>query len=64
MKFKYTCKEAVDVMVAGQDRRLALSERLLLRLHLLVCKACPRFRGQLALLSQAMAHWREHPDER
>jgi hypothetical protein len=63
MKLKYTCKEAVDVMVAGEDRRLSRHERLLLWLHLLVCSACPRFRRQLELMRQAMRNWREQVRE-
>jgi hypothetical protein len=61
MKLKYTCKEAVDVMVAGEDRSLARSEQLLLWLHLRVCEACPRFRNQLAVMRRALRNWRDHP---
>lgn len=61
MKFRYTCREAVDVMLAGQDRRLTLGERLVLRAHLLACRACPLFLKQLELMRLAMQRWREQP---
>lgn len=34
------CKEAVALMSEGQDRTLTLSERLVLRLHLFICRGC------------------------
>ena len=63
MKLMITCKEAVDVMVAGEDRALGRGERLVLWLHLRICAACPRFQRQLALMRQAMRRWRELPPE-
>ncbi len=64
MKLRMTCKEAVDVMVAGEDRALTRGERLVLWLHLQVCAACPRFRRQLLLMREAMRRWREQaPDQ-
>ena len=63
MKLRYTCKEAVDVMVAGEDRRLGVVERVVLWGHLKACDACPRFRDQLAVMRFAMRRWRERPPE-
>jgi hypothetical protein len=34
------CKEATQLMSQGQDRPLALVERLGLRLHLVICRGC------------------------
>ncbi len=58
MKYKYTCKEAAEVIVASQDRPLRWPERLLLRLHLMVCDACPRLVAQMAFLRRAMRQFR------
>jgi hypothetical protein len=41
-----------------QDRRLASAKRWLVRLHLLFCDACRRFRRQLDVLREAMARYR------
>lgn len=57
-----TCKEAAALMVAREDRQLELSDRLALRLHLLVCKACPRFERQMLLLRNSMKQWRNYSD--
>lgn len=48
-----SCKEATQLLSQGQDRPLALRERLALRLHLLVCEACSNFRRQLDFVSRA-----------
>jgi predicted anti-sigma-YlaC factor YlaD len=45
-----TCKEASRLVSEGQDRKLALRERLGLRLHLWMCTHCRRFEQQIRLL--------------
>jgi hypothetical protein len=47
-------------MVAREDRALPLSDRVALRLHLLVCKACPRFERQLLLMRNQFREWRNY----
>jgi len=49
-----TCKEATRLVSEGLDRRLGLAERLALRLHLLVCEGCARFRRQVAFMRRAL----------
>lgn len=56
------CREATALVLQGEDRRLALAERLRLRMHLLICKACPRFVRQVALMRRAMGPWRSYRD--
>ena len=51
---KPTCREVHRLVSEGMDRDLSLVERVRLRLHLLVCTACTRFSGQMALLRGAM----------
>lgn len=59
-RLRRTCKEAVQLLLEGLDRPLRRRERLAVRLHLLVCKACPRFVKQVALLREASARWRQY----
>lgn len=56
------CKEAAALMVAREDRSLPLTERVTLRMHLLICKACPRFERQLLTMRNAMKQWRGYVD--
>jgi hypothetical protein len=48
------CKQATQLMSQAQDRPLALKDRLGLRLHLLICRACSRFNRQLGVMRQAL----------
>ncbi len=58
-----TCKEVTVLLVARQDRGLPLIERVALRLHLAVCKACPVFERQLLTMRNALGRWRRYTDE-
>ena len=51
---KPTCREVHRLVSEGMDRELNLVERTRMRLHLVVCKACTRFNGQMTLLRKAM----------
>jgi hypothetical protein len=55
-----TCKESASLIVAREDRALSLSDRIALRLHLLVCKACPRFERQVLNMKNSMKQWRNY----
>ncbi len=44
------CHDATQLMSEQQDRRLTLSERLSLRIHLLVCDGCRNFGMQMQSL--------------
>ena len=54
MYYLYSCKQAHQMVSEGLDRKLTLSERSRLRLHLSICDACSNFNGQMQLLQQAM----------
>lgn len=58
-----TCKQAAALVIAREDRALSLSDNIALRLHLLVCKACPNFENQVLTLRAAMGRWRNCGDE-
>ena len=48
-----SCKEVSELVSQSLDRRLSLRERLGVRLHLLMCGMCRRYREQITFLSQA-----------
>jgi hypothetical protein len=56
------CREVTALVLARQERELGLVERLAVRLHLVICKACPRFARQVTLMQQAMPRWRAYRD--
>jgi hypothetical protein len=57
------CREISHLVLEGEDRPLKLSERLALRVHLMMCTNCTRFVQQVALMRQAMTRWRRYRDE-
>ncbi|HXD06815.1 MAG TPA: zf-HC2 domain-containing protein [Burkholderiaceae bacterium] len=58
MKWRLKCQEAARLITAQSDRSLGPRERIVLRLHLMACDACPKFQRQVRLISEAMARWR------
>jgi len=60
MKIKLSCRELTRLVLDGEDRPLVLHERLAIRLHLLICKACPRFVGQVQVMRSAVGRWRRY----
>lgn len=58
-----TCKETAVLLVSMQDRQLGLKERLALRFHMVICKACPQFERQLLTMKNAMRQWRNYGEE-
>ncbi len=54
-----TCKDASELLSQAQDRPLGLRERLVLQLHLLICRGCSNFNHQLALIRAAVRRMRD-----
>ena len=55
-----TCKQAAALVIAREDRALNLPDHVALKLHMLACKACPRFEQQVLTLRAAMGKWRNY----
>ena len=60
--FSRTCREVTTILVAQEDRRLGLRDRLALRLHLSICKTCPRFERQILVMRQSFKRWRHYTE--
>jgi hypothetical protein len=57
------CKEVTAMVVAREDRDLGIKDQLALRLHMAMCKACPRFERQMLTMRNAMKQWRNYTDQ-
>ena len=53
-----TCREAAALIIAREDRVLSLPDHVALKLHLLACKACPKFENQVLTMRAALEQWR------
>ena len=58
-----TCKEVTAMVVAREDRHLSARERMALRMHMDMCKACPPFERQMLTMRNAMKQWRNYGGE-
>ena len=58
-----TCREAAALIISREDQVLGLRDRIALKLHLLVCKACPKFENQVLTMRAALHEWRHHGPE-
>ncbi|HFQ91671.1 MAG TPA: zf-HC2 domain-containing protein [Chromatiales bacterium] len=56
-----SCKEVSKLISLSQDRSLSPWERVSVRLHLLACKLCRRYRKQLIFLTRAGRRLRHPP---
>ena len=56
------CKSTVPVLGEMLDRKLPLSERLSIRLHLFTCKYCTRYFEQIKFLRDAMRKQAENAE--
>jgi hypothetical protein len=63
IKLNISCREATQITLQAEDRRMPLAERLSLRLHRQVCSNCRRFARQVRLMRLASARWRQQPGE-
>jgi hypothetical protein len=63
MPLSRTCRDVAALLVAQEDRRLGLADRLALRLHLAVCETCPKFQRQLLTMRNQMRLWRAYTGE-
>ena len=55
-----SCKEATRLQSESMDRNLSVWEQLGLRIHLLLCRWCRRYRQQLGFLRSAAHQCDEH----
>jgi predicted anti-sigma-YlaC factor YlaD len=54
-----SCSETARLLSASRDHDLPRAERLAMRLHLIICKACRRYERQLALIEEAIRRCQE-----
>ena len=63
MILRRTCKEVTHLVLQAEDKALPLADRVAVRLHMLVCRACPHFAEQVVFMRKASARWRQYSEE-
>jgi predicted anti-sigma-YlaC factor YlaD len=54
-----SCKQVARLVSQGLDRKLGLTERVQLRVHLAICDGCTNFSRQVAFVREALARLAE-----
>lgn len=54
-----SCEEAAKLISQSLDRPLPVRQRIGLRLHLLMCRVCPRFLRQMRVLRKTARRYPE-----
>ena len=57
------CQHATRLISESQDRTLSLSEKMTLKMHVMMCAGCKNFNLQIPFLSQAMKAYAKGLDE-
>lgn len=52
-----SCKDVSLLISLGEDQRLTVRERMMLRIHLFFCEACSRFKTQVRFVDKAMTEY-------
>ena len=60
---KRTCREVAALLIAREDRSIAIPDEVALKLHMLACDTCPKFENQILTMRAAMARWRNYANE-
>lgn len=50
----FNCREVTRRVSESLDRKLPLSQKIGIRIHLLMCKLCPEAKRQMLLIREAM----------
>jgi len=58
VKSNRTCQQATHLMLAAEDRPLPWRDKAALKIHLWICKNCPRFERQLHVMQCVLSDWR------
>jgi hypothetical protein len=58
-----SCRKTTQLISESFERKLSLLEKLAVRMHLLVCRLCPRFRSQILFIENAMRQMRSSEKE-
>ena len=48
-----SCKEITHLLSEAQDRKITVSERVHLEMHVAICKGCKNFKNQMNFLREA-----------
>jgi len=58
-----SCKEVTHLLSKAQDRKITLTERVNLEMHLAICNGCKNFKNQMTFLRQACQRYLKNQEK-
>jgi hypothetical protein len=59
----FSCREMSFLISKSMDERIPLRHRLAIRVHVMMCRFCSRYKRQLQMLRTFMQHYATHLQE-
>lgn len=63
LHWMFSCKEVTQMVSKSLDRTMPIHQQIFIRLHLLMCKFCYRFRKQLLVIRETSRFQEIHPED-
>jgi hypothetical protein len=60
MLLRRTCRQVCALLIAREDKHLAVPDRLAVQLHMMVSKMCPNFERQLITMRNGLKRWKNY----
>ncbi len=57
VKWIFNCREVSRLVSESLDRKLPLGERIVIKIHFLMCKLCPEVKRQMYFISEVMSRF-------
>ena len=61
--FRRTCREVTTMLVAREDQALPWTDRIAVKIHLSICRTCPRFERQMLTMRHSFQRWRHYTED-
>ena len=62
MKLIKNCRDITALTLQSMDRSLSWRERLSVRMHMMICAACPGFANQARFMRASMTRWKSYSE--
>jgi hypothetical protein len=63
MLLRRTCKQVCALLIAREDKPMAVPDMVAVKLHLLACKMCPDFEQQVLTMRSSLKRWRNYSSD-
>ena len=62
MKLLINCQQSSELISQRLDEELGFTQKVQLRLHLVICKACPTINKNFTLIRNQLQNWKNYTE--